>query len=212
MVPLNPYMNFDYNLFNQIDKRVIRAANNNLVRFADKLAVFLKDSPEITDGVNLEIALARDKPTDFYIAPNFRKQDMVIVAPVSHYGTECNKEMPVVYTAISKHLFYYRAIISKFVLEQGCAPLNPFMLFDYFILDGAERKSIYAANNKIVERAHELWIFGQVSDGVLDEIRIAKTKNKPVRYFDVINSAEIKEIPKEEVKFEEDLVKFAHEL
>ncbi len=31
-----------------------------------------------------------------------------------------------IYTALSKHLFYYRMFISKFVLEQGAVPLNPF--------------------------------------------------------------------------------------
>jgi len=37
--------------------------------------------------------------------------------------------MKLIYTAISKQLFYFRMHISKFVLEKNAIPLNPFMLF-----------------------------------------------------------------------------------
>ena len=77
------------------------------------------------------------------------------------------------------------------------------MIFEYFLLDTVEREKIYKANSVLVERAEELWVFGEVSDGVLAEIKLAKTQQKPIRYFEVINSKEIKEISKEEVKFED---------
>jgi len=77
------------------------------------------------------------------------------------------------------------------------------MIFEYFLLDTVEREKIYKANSVLVERAEELWVFGEVSDGVLAEIKLAKTQQKPIRYFEVINSKEIKEISKDEVKFED---------
>jgi len=113
--------------------------------------------------------------------------------------------MKLVYTAISKNLFYFRMHISKFVLEKDYIPLNPFMIFEYFMLDAVERDKIRGANNALVEKADELWVFGPVSDGVLAEIKLAKEKNKPIKYFTLIDSKEIKEISKDEVKFEEDL-------
>jgi len=113
--------------------------------------------------------------------------------------------MKLVYTAISKHLFYFRMHISKFVLEKNCIPLNPFMIFEYFMLDTIERDKIREANNTLVERVDELWVFGKVSNGVLAEIKLAKEKDKSIRYFTVINSKEIKEISKDEVKFEKGL-------
>ena len=113
--------------------------------------------------------------------------------------------MKIVFTAISKKLFYFKMHISKFVLEKDCIPLNPYMLWEYFMLDTVERDKIREANNGLVEKADELWVFGEVSNGVLAEIRIAKEKNKPIKYFTVIDSKEIKEISKDEVKFEEEL-------
>ena len=77
------------------------------------------------------------------------------------------------------------------------------MIFEYFLLDTVEREKIYKANSVLVERAEELWVFGEVSDGVLAGIKLAKTQQKPIRYFEVINSKEIKEISKDEVKFED---------
>jgi len=77
------------------------------------------------------------------------------------------------------------------------------MIFEYFLFDTVEREKIYKANSALVERADELWVFGEVSDGVLAEIKLAKTQQKPIRYFEVINSKEIKEISKDEVKFED---------
>lgn len=123
-----------------------------------------------------------------------------------------NNDMKLVYTAISKHYFYFRMQISKFVLEQGCVPLNPFMIFEYFMLDTVERDKIRNANNSIIKRADGLWVFGPISDGVLAEIRLAKKMNKPIRYFTVVDSKEIKEMPKNKVKFEGDLKKFFKEL
>jgi len=117
--------------------------------------------------------------------------------------TPNNFGMKLVYPAFSKKLFYFREHISKFVLEKGYVPLNPFMIFEYFLFDTVEREKIYKANSALVERADELWVFGEVSDGVLAEIKLAKTQQKPIRYFEVINSKEIKEISKEEVKFED---------
>ena len=122
------------------------------------------------------------------------------------------KEMKLVYPAYSKHNFYFRQHISKFILEQNSVPLNPFMIFDYFMLDTVDRDIIRNANNNLVKKAVEIWVFGSISDGVLEEIKLAKKENKPIKYYALLKSREIKEIFKEEVKFEEDLEKQRFEL
>jgi len=48
-----------------------------------------------------------------------------------------------------------------------------------------------------------LWVFGPVSNGVLAEIRLARQKSIPIKYFDIVDSKEIKEISKSETRFEE---------
>ena len=113
--------------------------------------------------------------------------------------------MKLVYTAISKKLYYFRMHISKFVLEKNCIPLNPFMIHEYFMLDTVDREKIRKSNNTLVERADEVWVFGKISDGILAEIKLAKKKNKPIKYFAVTDDKEIKEISKDKVEFEEEL-------
>ena len=125
---------------------------------------------------------------------------------------DTNIDMKLVYPAYSKLNFYFRQHISKFLLENNVVPLNPFMISDYFMLDSVDRDLVRAANNSLVKRVDEIWVFGQISNGVLAEIILAKQRNKPVRYFDIIKSKDIVEITKDKVVFEEDLEKHRSEL
>lgn len=90
----------------------------------------------------------------------------------------------VVFTAMARENFFLREHIIKFVLQCGYTPNSAFMMFSYFLLDTVERKALIAANNQLIKRSDELWVFGVVSDGVDLEIQIAKQNNIPVRYFD----------------------------
>jgi len=112
--------------------------------------------------------------------------------------------MKSVYPALSKKLFYFRMHISNYVLKKNCVPLNPFMIFEYFLLDTVDRDIIYKANHALVTKADELWVFGQISDGVLAEIKLAEKLKKPIRYFEIIGSKKIKEISKTKAEFEKE--------
>ena len=129
-----------------------------------------------------------------------------------HEALKLNDDKPLVYTAMSKHLFYYRMHISKFVLENGGVPLNPFMIFDYFLLDSVDRNLVREGNNNIVKKSGELWVFGNVSNGVLAEIQIAKKMGKLVKYFKIEKPHKIVQIEKGDVEMEEDVKKFKSEL
>lgn len=126
----------------------------------------------------------------------------------SHPALSLSEEKKLVYTALSKKFFYFRYHIVKYVLEQGMVPLNPFTSFDYFLLDTVERDCVRSANNTLVRRADELWVFGDVSDGVLAEIQQAKQQAKPTRYFKIVESRFIEEIQLAQVIFEEDVATF----
>lgn len=106
----------------------------------------------------------------------------------THRALTLGGDRPLIYTAMSKHLFYFRMFISKFVLEQGGVPLNPFMTFDYFMLDTVDRDMVRQGNNALVKRADELWMFGPISDGALVEIVQARNQGKTVRYFSIIKA------------------------
>ncbi|MFA4942289.1 MAG: hypothetical protein WC564_01465 [Patescibacteria group bacterium] len=130
----------------------------------------------------------------------------------THQALNLDNDKPLVYTAMSKYLFYYRMHISKYVLEQGYVPLNPFMVFDYFLLDTVDRDVVREANNNLVKRADEVWVFGSVSDGVLAEIKIALNSKRIVRYFKIEKSKSIIPISPEEVEMEDEVKEFRNDL
>lgn len=134
------------------------------------------------------------------------------MATFSHRALNLRKDKPLVYTAMSKHLFYFRMHISVFVLTKDGVPLNPFMIFDYFLTDSVDRDLVREANNNIVMRADELWVFGPVSNGVLAEIKIAKQMNKKIKYFKIAKPHKIISIKVNQVEMEEDVKKFKQEL
>lgn len=126
----------------------------------------------------------------------------------AHEALGLDGSKTLVYTAMSKHLFYFRMHISWYVLEQGCVPLNPFMLFDYFLLDSVDRDRVRDANNSIVLRADQVWVFGPVSNGVLAEILLAKKSEKEIKYFTIENSRTIVPIQHESIEMEKEVVEF----
>jgi hypothetical protein len=135
-----------------------------------------------------------------------------MVEQFKHVALDLNEDKSLIYTAMSKHLFYYRMYISKFVLENGGVPLNPFMIFDYFLLDSVDRDLVRGGNNNLVKRADEIWVFGAVSNGVLAEIKIAKELKKTIKYFKIEKPHNIVAISKDEVEMEEEVAEFKNEL
>ena len=134
------------------------------------------------------------------------------MADFNHKALNLKENKSLVYTAMSKHFFYYRMHISKYVIEQHKVPLNPFMIFEYFMLDSVDRDLVREGNNNLVMRCDELWVFGPVSNGVLAEIKIAKEMNKPVKYFKIEKPHKMISISKEDVEMEEDVKDFKSEL
>lgn len=126
----------------------------------------------------------------------------------SHEALTQTGQKQLVYTAMSKHYFYFRMHISQFVLEQNHVPLNPFMLFDYFLLDSVDRNLVRDANNSIVLRADQIWVFGPISNGVLAEILLAKEAKKPVSYFKIAKPHQILPIEQDEAEMEEEVEEF----
>jgi hypothetical protein len=205
-VPINPYMNFDYNLLNSMEKEIIRKANDTLAFWCDEVVVFTDNPLLLPNGVQRDLACA--KKVSLRLLPSFEVLETPSCMNSIAKEGMCRKEShhyPIVYTAISKHLFYYKMFISKFVLLEGAIPLNPFMLFDYFIMDAVDRKRIYAANAEIIKRVEELWVFGPMSDGIYDELVLARAAGKKTRYFTLENSSAIHEIEPQKVAVEEEL-------
>lgn len=205
-VPISPFMNFDYNLAGLVPKDSIRVANNSLIARCNELWVF----GEVSDGVLVEIYLAGKQglPVRYFIEHDAQfseiSQDQVRLEDISpwmwnwarqgkdlerwHPRLRFHKTYPLVYPAYSKRNFYWQMHISQFCLENKVIPLNPFMLFRYFLGDTVPRDTVYRANNNIVRLCDEVWTFGEISDGVLAEIKIKRDLGQPVRYYKLTNS------------------------
>lgn len=97
--------------------------------------------------------------------------------------------LPVIFTAQSKTVFYCRDAICQYVFEQGRIPLNPFRLYDYFLSGRVPNDHVRQANNTLIQRSDELWVFGPISDGVFFEVDFVLRLGKPVRMFTVSSFA-----------------------
>jgi hypothetical protein len=128
-----------------------------------------------------------------------------------HRAMELNQKNRIVFIAMSKHLFYFRRHAVKFVLEKGFTPISQFGIFDYFMVDAVDRDLVRKANNNLIRASDELWVFGPISDGVLAEVKMVKEAGKPIRYFDVAKS-KVREITKNELRFEDGLERFSSEM
>jgi hypothetical protein len=112
-------------------------------------------------------------------------------------------EKKVVFAAMSKKNFYLREHIIKFILQKNYSPTCAFMMYSYFLLDTVDRKKLISANNDLIRRSDELWVFGDISDGVGKEIILARKLGREVKYFKVIKrNLNFKEIVEKEAKSE----------
>lgn len=116
----------------------------------------------------------------------------------------------VVFTAMSKKYFYMRLFVTKFALDQGVVPINPFTSFDYFLLDAVERDTVRRTNNTLVARADELWVFGDIADGVRAEIMQAWQQHKTVRFFAFRDDKHIYEVTIDDLVYEDGVEPLIH--
>ena len=79
----------------------------------------------------------------------------------------------------------WRAIEDGTIGPGGAVPVNPWMLGGYFLYGLADKDLVRAANNNLLMRSDELWVFGPTSDGVDVEVAWAEANGVPVRWFDL---------------------------
>ena len=123
-----------------------------------------------------------------------------------HIAEGLQEEKKVIFTAQSCKNFHQRMLICKHAFEQGVVPVNPFNTFGYYLYELVERDLVRNGNNNLMKRCDELWVCGEISDGVLAEIQMFKSLGKPIRFFDISKlPKEVREITKEEVGFEDEV-------
>ncbi|MFU2361683.1 MAG: hypothetical protein ACM690_09000, partial [Phascolarctobacterium sp.] len=117
--------------------------------------------------------------------------------------TSPTEKMKTVFTAHSKTNYYAKNVICEHVFKNGMIPINPYRCFGYFLDDRIDRDIVRQANNQMVVKCDELWVYGPISDGVLFEIVNALKSNKQIRFFSVgTRLNDIYEISIDSLKFE----------
>lgn len=114
-----------------------------------------------------------------------------------------NKEtkMPLVYICspyagdVEKNVEKARAY-SRFAVEQNVIPMTPHLLYPQFMDDTVEKDKVKEFNYVLLETCQELWVFGSIiSKGMAREIRLAKRRKLPMRWFD----ENMKEVPENDL-------------
>lgn len=100
-------------------------------------------------------------------------------------NSDFTTERKVVFAAMSKENFFLREHIIRFILKKGFTPTCAFMMFSYYLLDTVNRKELISANNDLIRRSDELWVFGNITDGVREEIKLAQKITRPIRHFKI---------------------------
>jgi hypothetical protein len=111
-------------------------------------------------------------------------------SPMEQAERTLRRPKRVVYTAMSNRNFHWRMHVTKFVLDEGCVPVNPFMLFDYYLLHTVNKETVREAMNNLLVKCDECWVFGQMSLGVKVQVGIAKRLKKPIRFYDIADLPE----------------------
>lgn len=129
-----------------------------------------------------------------------------------HAADNLKIDKPVVFTAQSAKNFHQRMLICRHAFMQGVIPINPFNVFGYYLYELVDRDLIRNGNNNLLGRCDELWVYGDISDGILSEIKTFKGTGKPIKYFDISHLPEtVTEVELSELPFEPKVEQHRHE-
>jgi len=74
----------------------------------------------------------------------------------------------------------------RFAISKGCIPLAPHLHYPRFLDDGdiEERELGLHFALILLGKCEQLWVFGEASQGMADEIAKAERRKMPIKYFD----------------------------
>lgn len=83
----------------------------------------------------------------------------------------------------------YRFRAARFVQEQGFVPMYPTIVTDFFEVKNGSRGRGVDERTEILRKAEQVWVFGEISATMSDQITSARKLGKEVRYFSVDNGS-----------------------
>lgn len=114
--------------------------------------------------------------------------DPVPFQAISNIDTVQKRYMPMVYICSA-----YRGDVEKnerkarkycrYAVDKGVIPIAPHLLLPQFMKEETERELAVFMDIAILSKCKELWVFGEPTAGMQNEIAYAERKQIAVRYF-----------------------------
>lgn len=73
---------------------------------------------------------------------------------------------------------------SRFAIDKGVIPITPHLLFPQFMDEETERGLIMSIDLTVLFKCEELWVFGNITAGMQEEIKFAEKHKISIEYFD----------------------------
>lgn len=115
--------------------------------------------------------------------------DPVPFQAISNIDTVQKRYMPMVYICSA-----YRGDVEenerkarkycRYAVDKGVIPIAPHLLLPQFMKEETERELAMFMDIAILSKCKELWVFGEPTEGMQNEIAYAGRKQIAVRYFD----------------------------
>ena len=70
----------------------------------------------------------------------------------------------------------------RMAVDRGCIPIAPHLLLPQFLREDTERELAMFMDLVILTKCAELWVCGEVSEGMQSEIAHAKKRNMKIKY------------------------------
>ena len=71
----------------------------------------------------------------------------------------------------------------RMAVNKGCIPIAPHLLLPQFMRDDTERELAMFMDLVLLTKCAELWVCGEISEGMQTEIDYARKRNMKIRFF-----------------------------
>lgn len=73
---------------------------------------------------------------------------------------------------------------SRFAIDNEVIPITPHLLFPQFMDEKTERGLVMSIDLTVLSKCEELWVFGNITTGMREEINYAEKNKISIKYFD----------------------------
>ena len=99
-----------------------------------------------------------------------------------------NKDSPIIYICSPysgnvQHNIEMACRYSRFAVDEGYVPITPHLYLPLFLSEETERELAIDLDLRLMDVCSELWVCGEISEGMRSEIAYARKRNMTIRFF-----------------------------